>query len=159
MYKIGIGYDSHKIDKNEKLFLGGVNINCSFGLKGHSDADVLIHAVIDALLGACSLPDIGKLFPDTDEEFKDISSLNLLERVKKKITKDFNIINIDSVIIAEVPKIAPYSEKMKQNIADVLEIETNNINIKAKSNEGMGFIGRKEGIASIVNALVREKKC
>ncbi len=156
MFKVGIGYDSHKIVKNKMMILGGVSINSDFGLAGHSDADVLLHAVIDGMLGACGLPDIGSLFPDTEKKYENISSLKLLENVKDKIENKFEIVNIDSIIIAESPKLNPYFNEMKENISEILNMNIRDINIKAKSNEGMGFIGRKEGIASFCSVLVKE---
>jgi len=155
MYKIGIGYDSHEFEKNKPFILGGVNFEKNYGLKGHSDGDALIHSIIDAILGASNLGDIGKHFPDTDEKYKNISSLTLLKKINNKIKKDYEIINIDNVIITEKPKLAPYIKRMKKKISAVLNIESNRISIKAKSNEKMGFIGRGEGLAVISNILLR----
>ncbi|MCX7796775.1 MAG: 2-C-methyl-D-erythritol 2,4-cyclodiphosphate synthase [bacterium] len=155
--RVGIGYDVHPIVKGRKLFLGGIEIPSDFGLYGHSDADVLIHAISDAILGAVGLPDIGYFFPNTPE-YKDISSCVILEEVKKKIVKEYTIINIDSVIIAEKPKISPYVDMMKERLASILEINPRAIGIKATTNERLGFIGREEGIVAIAVALVDERR-
>lgn len=147
--RVGIGYDVHAFAENRKLILGGVDIPYEKGLLGHSDADVLVHAIMDALLGACSLGDIGKHFPDTDEEYKGISSIKLLGFVKKLIEeKKYMINNIDAVVIAQKPKLAPYIEQMVQNVADILEIDPRDVGIKATTTEHLGFEGRGEGIAA-----------
>jgi len=147
--RVGIGYDVHALVKDESLILGGVSIDHSYGLLGHSDADVLVHSIMDALLGAASLGDIGRHFPDSENQYKDVSSLKLLSLVKEKLEfHGFKINNIDSVIIAQVPKMAPYIEKMEENISEALNIEKSLINIKATTTEKLGFIGKKEGIAS-----------
>ncbi|PJI07919.1 MULTISPECIES: 2-C-methyl-D-erythritol 2,4-cyclodiphosphate synthase [Clostridium] len=147
--RIGIGYDVHKLVANRKLILGGVKIPYSKGLLGHSDADVLIHAIMDSILGAAGLGDIGKFFPDTDEKYEGISSLKLLEKVSTIINnKGYTVGNIDSVIIAQSPKLSPYIEEMRANISNILNISLNNINIKATTEEGLGFTGTGEGISS-----------
>lgn len=147
--RIGIGYDVHKLVDGRKLILGGVHIPYEKGLLGHSDADVLIHAIMDSILGAAALGDIGKHFPDTREEYKGIDSLELLKEVNKLIKeKGFKIVNIDSIIIAQSPKMAPYIETMIENISNILEIHRDQINVKATTEEGLGFTGRKEGIAA-----------
>lgn len=147
--KIGIGYDVHALVPNRKLILGGIDIPYEKGLLGHSDADVLVHAIMDSVLGALGLGDIGKHFPDTDEEYKDISSLILLERVYNiMIESKYKIGNIDTVIVAQSPKLAPYIEDMKLNISKILNTSVSNINIKATTTEKLGFEGRKEGIAA-----------
>ncbi len=147
--RIGFGYDVHALTINRKLIMGGVDIPHSHGLLGHSDADVLLHAICDALLGAAGLGDIGKHFPDTDNKFKDISSLILLKEVRLKIQNaGFKISNIDCVVIAEAPKISKYIPKMIENIANALDIASSCINIKATTAEGLGAFGRKEGIAA-----------
>ena len=147
--RVGIGYDVHALVKNQKLILGGVKIDHPLGLLGHSDADVLVHSIMDALLGAAGLGDIGKHFPDSDEAYKDISSLKLLALVKEKLEfHGFRINNIDSVIIAEAPKLATYIEAMEVNISETLHVERSLINIKATTTEGLGFVGKEEGIAS-----------
>lgn len=147
--KIGIGYDVHRLVENRKLVLGGIDIPYEKGLLGHSDADVLVHAIMDSILGALGLGDIGKHFPDTDEEYKDISSLILLERVYNiMLESKYEIGNIDTVIVAENPKLAPYIEGMRKNISNILNIPISNINIKATTTEKLGFEGKGEGIAS-----------
>jgi 2-C-methyl-D-erythritol 2,4-cyclodiphosphate synthase len=155
--RIGIGYDIHPIKEGKRLFIGGIEIPSTFGLLGHSDADVLLHAIADALLGAAGLPDIGFFFPNTSA-YKDISSCVILEEVKKKIEKNYRIVNIDSIVIAEEPKISPYVERMKEKIAKILEIEPISIGIKATTNEGLGSIGKKEGIAAIAVILLEIKE-
>lgn len=153
--RTGLGYDSHRFAKGRKLILGGVEIPCDRGLQGHSDADALIHAVCDALLGAAGAGDIGRHFPDTDPAYKDISSMILLERVREIIvTKGFSVGNIDISIIMEAPKLAPFAGKIIANIAKALSISASNVNVKAKTNEGMGFTGRKEGVAVFAVATV-----
>ncbi|OGP88210.1 MAG: hypothetical protein A2031_04690 [Deltaproteobacteria bacterium RBG_19FT_COMBO_43_11] len=157
-YRSGFGYDSHEFAMGRKLILGGVVIPYYKGLQGHSDADVLIHAICDALLGAAGSGDIGRHFPDKDPAYKDISSITLLERVKK-ITEEkrFSINNVDATVIMEMPKLAPYVAQMAFNISRVLDIAEKDVSIKAKSNEGMGFIGRGEGVAvfSIVTGIAK----
>ncbi len=145
--RVGIGYDVHKLVEGRKLILGGVEVPFEKGLLGHSDGDVLLHAICDALLGAVGKGDIGQHFPDADPEYKDISSLILLEKVKGLI-KEYRINNIDSIVIAQEPKLTPYLEKMKENIAKVLKIDKDKINIKATTTEKLGPMGRGEGIAA-----------
>ena len=147
--RVGIGYDVHKLVENRKLILGGVEIPHTLGLLGHSDADVLLHAIMDALLGAAVLGDIGKHFPDTDEQYKGISSIRLLEHVRDLIEKEGYLIeNIDATVIAQKPKLRPYIDKMQENIANALKIEKNQVNVKATTEERLGFTGREEGISS-----------
>lgn len=147
--RVGIGYDVHKLVENRKLILGGVEIPHTLGLLGHSDADVLLHAIMDALLGAAALGDIGKHFPDTDEQYKGISSIRLLEYVRELIEKEGYLIeNIDATVIAQKPKLRPYIDKMQENIANALKIEKNKVNVKATTEERLGFTGREEGISS-----------
>lgn len=147
--RIGLGYDVHKLTEDRKLIIGGVEIPHDKGLLGHSDADVLIHAIMDSILGALALGDIGNHFPDTDEEYKGADSMKLLEHVYNLITsKGYKIGNIDSTIIAQSPKMAPYIESMRSNISKVLNTDIDNINIKATTEEGLGFTGAKQGIAS-----------
>ena len=151
--RFGIGYDIHQLIQNRPLIIGGVKIDFELGLKGHSDADVLVHAIIDALLGSLALGDIGTHFPDNDEKFKDIDSLKLLKEVKDLIDKQgYKINNIDSNIIAQKPKMAPHIEQMRENIASVLNIELNQISIKAKTNEHQDSVGNLMSIVS--NAVV-----
>ena len=147
--RIGMGYDVHKLVSDRKLIIGGVNIPYELGLLGHSDADVLLHAIMDSLLGAAALGDIGKHFPDTDDRFKGISSILLLENVGNLLRENgYKIVNIDATIIAQKPKMLPYIDKMRENVAKSLNIELNQINIKATTEEGLGFTGKLEGISS-----------
>lgn len=147
--RIGTGYDVHRLVKGRDLILGGVKIPYEEGLLGHSDADVLLHAIMDALLGAAALGDIGLHFPDTDEKYKGVSSLKLLEKVGKLLEEQcFMIENIDATIIAQAPKMRPYIEQMRNNIAKTLQLDSSQINVKATTEEGLGFTGRKEGISA-----------
>ena len=147
--RVGLGYDVHKLVEDRELILGGVTIPYEKGLLGHSDADVLVHAIMDALLGATALGDIGKHFPDTDPAYKGISSIKLLQHVGKLLEDHLYIIeNIDATIIAQKPKMAPHIELMRQNIAEALGIEIDQINVKATTEEGLGFTGSGEGISS-----------
>ena len=153
--RIGMGYDVHKLVEDRKLIIGGVEIPYEKGLLGHSDADVLLHAIMDALLGAAALGDIGKHFPDTDEKYKGISSIKLMEHVGELLRQNgFVIGNIDSTIIAQRPKMAPYREQMRENIAKALKIDINQIGVKATTEEGLGFTGAGEGISSQAIALL-----
>ena len=153
--RIGIGYDIHRFVTGRKLILGGVEISHTHGLDGHSDADVLIHAIMDALLGCAALGDIGQRFPNTDSKYKGISSVELLKHVGKLLRdKNFAIENVDSMLIAEAPKIMPQAEKMRKNIADALGIDVSKVSVKATTNEGVGFIGRGEAIAAQAVALL-----
>lgn len=155
--RIGMGYDVHKLVEGRKLILGGVEIPFEKGLLGHSDADVVVHAIMDALLGAAALGDIGKHFPDTDSQYKDISSIALLEYVGKLLKENDIIIgNIDATIICQRPKIAPYREEMINNVAKALGIKENQVCIKATTEEGLGFTGEGLGISSQAIALVME---
>ncbi len=145
--RIGTGYDVHRLTEGRKLIMGGVEIPYDRGLLGHSDADVLLHAVMDALLGAAALGDIGKHFPDTEERYRGISSLLLLDKVGELLEeKGFLIENIDATIIAQAPKMRPYIDKMRENIAGTLSLETSQVNVKATTEEGLGFTGAGEGI-------------
>ncbi|HHD2752007.1 TPA: 2-C-methyl-D-erythritol 2,4-cyclodiphosphate synthase [Clostridium perfringens] len=147
--RIGMGYDVHKLVENRDLILGGVNIPYEKGLLGHSDADVLLHAIMDSLLGAAALGDIGKHFPDTDPKYKGANSIKLLEFVGELIYKNnYKISNIDATIIAQKPKMAPHIATMRENIAKALNININQINVKATTEEGLGFTGSGEGISS-----------
>ena len=155
--RVGLGYDVHKFAEERKLIIGGVSIPYEKGLLGHSDADVLVHAIMDSLVGACKKGDIGKLFPDTDPKYKDISSIELLKEVYKLIKADgYKVINIDSIIVAQKPKMAEYIPNMEENIAKCLEIDVDCINVKATTEEKLGFTGRKEGIASKAVCLVEK---
>ena len=147
--RIGNGYDVHRLVPGRKLILGGVEIPHETGLLGHSDADALVHAVMDACLGAAGLGDIGRHFPDVDPDYKDISSMELLRRVHTKITiKRLSIVNIDCIIVAERPKLSPFIRDMRGNIAAALKMEESLVNIKATTEEGLGFTGAKEGVAA-----------
>ena len=155
--RIGMGYDVHKLTEGRDLILGGVNIPWEKGLLGHSDADVLIHAVMDALLGAAALGDIGKHFPDTDPAYKGISSILLLKHVAALLNEHgYAVGNIDATIIAQKPKMAPHIPKMRQNMAEAMGIAESRLNIKATTEEGLGFTGRGEGIASQAICLLEE---
>lgn len=147
--RIGMGYDVHKLVANRALIMGGVEIPYEKGLLGHSDADVLVHAIMDALLGAAALGDIGKHFPDTDPQYKGISSIALLKKVGSLLEENqFFIDNIDATIIAQAPKMRPYIDQMREHIAKALSIEINQVNVKATTEEGLGFTGSGEGISS-----------
>lgn len=155
--RIGHGYDVHRLISGRKLILGGVEIPFDYGLHGHSDADVLAHAVADALLGAASLGDIGKLFPDTDMKYKDAASMVLLSEVYARLEENgYEVLNIDSTIIAEKPKLAPYTDKMRRSIAEALKTDIDCISVKATTQEGLGFSGRCEGIAAHAIALIKK---
>jgi 2-C-methyl-D-erythritol 2,4-cyclodiphosphate synthase len=153
--RIGQGYDVHRLVHGRPLFLGGVKIPFERGLDGHSDADVLLHAVCDAILGAAGKGDIGRHFPDTDPAYKGICSIELLKETWKIVLPHYSsIINIDTTIFAEAPKISPYADKMKASIASALSIYSDQVNIKATTTEGLGFVGRGEGIAAMCVVLI-----
>ncbi|NCC84177.1 MAG: 2-C-methyl-D-erythritol 2,4-cyclodiphosphate synthase [Clostridia bacterium] len=155
MYKVGIGYDVHQLVEGGKLFLGGVEIAHTHGLSGHSDADVLIHAISDALLGAMGEDDIGHFFPNTDSRWKGVRSTVFLQEISRLLAlRGGRIVNVDSSLIAEAPKIAPHIREMKYQIATALNINSKAVGIKATTNETMGFVGRKEGIAAMAIASV-----
>lgn len=159
MIRIGHGYDVHRLVENRKMIIGGVEIPFEKGLLGHSDADVLLHAVSDALLGAAAMGDIGCLFPDNDEKYKDANSLFLLKEVVETIKKGgFEIENIDSTLIAQKPKMRPYIEQMKKNIAAACGISENRISVKATTEEGLGFTGKEQGIAAHAVCLIKQTK-
>lgn len=154
-FRIGNGYDVHKLAEGRKLIIGGVEIPYEKGLLGHSDADVLVHAIMDALLGACGESDIGKHFPDSDVSYKGISSLVLLEKVRAIVrSKGYGIANIDSIIVAERPRLAPHIEGMKEKLSAVLQLDKGLIGIKATTSEGLGFTGTGEGIAAYAVASI-----
>ena len=158
MYRAGLGYDIHKLVQGRDLIIGGVKITHEKGLLGHSDADVLIHALIDAMLGALALDDIGTLFPDTDANYKDIDSSLLLEKVFKLVkNKGYSIVNIDCNIIAQEPKMMPYIPKMKTVLAKILEISPNDISIKAKTKENLDAVGQKLAIEANAVVLLENK--
>lgn len=157
--RIGLGYDIHRLEEGRKLFLGGVEIDFPKGLRGHSDGDCLIHAIIDALLGALGKEDIGHHFPDTDARYKDVRSTELLEKVMSLMSeKSMEVLNIDAIIIAENPKLAPHVSRMKETLGPILKVEKDSLGIKAKTNEGLGALGNEEAIASWAQVLVREIK-
>ena len=157
--RVGLGYDVHKLVENRKLILGGVEIPYEKGLLGHSDADVLLHAIMDSLLGACALGDIGRHFPDTDNDFKGISSITLLKETGRLILKaGYKVNNIDATIIAQKPKMLPYIENMRENISKALDINIDMINIKATTEEGLGFTGELLGISAQSIASVESHK-
>lgn len=157
--RVGIGFDTHRFTFGRPLILAGVKIPFSLGLAGHSDADVISHAVIDALLGSIAAEDIGWHFPETDERYKDISSLRLLKETKKIVaSKGYKLINLDVMVLLEEPKLAEYRDQMRESLASALEIDKSHISIKATTTEGLGFTGRGEGIAAQAAALVEEIK-
>lgn len=157
--RIGQGYDVHKLVVNRALILGGVNIPYEKGLDGHSDADVLVHAIMDALLGAAALGDIGKMFPDTDEEWRGADSLKLLSAVAKRLSDNgYAIVNIDSTVIAQRPKLSPHIDTMRENLACAAGIDVTSVSVKATTEEGLGFTGSGEGIAASAIALIEKTK-
>ncbi len=158
MIKTGIGFDFHRLGAHDKpLVIGGVEIPGMQGCIAHSDGDVFIHALIDALVGPCHLPDIGQMFPDNQDKWKNASSLSLLKEVKTIIDqKNFHILNIDAIILLEKPALFPFYPAMKKNIAEILNLENQAISIKAKTMEGIGFVGKGKGIAALVNVLVSD---
>ncbi|MGM9992781.1 MAG: 2-C-methyl-D-erythritol 2,4-cyclodiphosphate synthase [Candidatus Bruticola sp.] len=157
-FRTGLGFDVHQLIQGRPLILGGVNIPYELGLLGHSDADVLVHAVMDAILGAAKLADIGVHFPDTDERWKGADSLKLATAVSDLVRKSgYEIVNIDSIIVAQKPKMAPYFQQMAQNIAKALGIEAEQVSVKATTTEKMGFCGSGEGMAALASALLRRQ--
>lgn len=155
--RIGSGYDVHKLVEGRKLILGGIEIPFEKGLLGHSDADVLVHAVMDALLGAAAMGDIGRHFPDNDDKYKNISSMELLYQVLCLLKKEkYSIINIDATVIAQKPKLANYMQAMEQNIANTLKIDKDSVNVKATTEEGLGFTGAELGIAAKAVCLIEK---
>ena len=159
MFRTGIGFDAHALTEDRPLVIGGVHIPYSKGLLGHSDADVLVHAVMDAILGALALGDIGQHFPDTEDEFEGADSLELLSHVQKMIEeKGYCCENLDSIIIAEKPKLKSYIGEMRENLASVLKINVDQLSIKATTTEHMGFTGREEGIVAQASVLLRSNK-
>ena len=157
MLRIGHGYDVHAFAENRKCIIGGVNILCEKGLLGHSDADVLLHAISDSLLGAAALGDIGKHFPDTDPIYEGADSILLLKLVNSLLIKQgYRVVNIDSTVIAQVPKLAPYIDEMRKNIAEALSIDVDFVSVKATTEEKLGFTGRKEGISAHAVCLIEK---
>ena len=158
MIRIGHGYDVHRLEEGRRLIIGGVNIPHETGLLGHSDADVLVHAIMDSILGALALGDIGKHFPDTDENYKGADSIELLRKVTKIIDNHgYAVSNIDSTILAQAPKLAPYIDKMRENIASAIGIEVDRVSVKATTEEKLGFTGEKKGIAAHAVCLLTKK--
>ena len=156
--RIGHGYDVHKLVEGRKCIIGGVDIPSELGLLGHSDADVLLHAISDAVLGAAAMGDIGHLFPDTDDKWKGADSLKLLEEVVKQVSeRGYKMINIDSTILAQVPKMAPYILDMRKNIAKACNVDVDLVSVKATTEEGLGFTGAKQGIAAHAVCLIENK--
>ncbi|RUM41322.1 MAG: 2-C-methyl-D-erythritol 2,4-cyclodiphosphate synthase [Desulfurobacterium sp.] len=157
MFRVGIGYDVHRLEEGYSLIIGGVKIPFEKGLKGHSDADVLVHAICDAILGALALGDIGEHFPDSDERYAGISSLVLLSEVNEKIkSSGYRVENVDSIVVAQKPKLSPYKFQMRKNIAEVLEIPVDRVSVKATTTEKLGFEGRGEGISAQAVVLLRK---
>ena len=155
--RIGHGYDVHRLTEGRRLILGGVEVPYDKGLLGHSDADVLTHAVMDALLGAAALGDIGKLFPDTDAAYAGISSILLLERVAERLREaGYAVVNLDATVLAQAPKLAPYRERMRENLARALSLDTSRVSVKATTEEGLGFTGEGLGIAAHAVALLEK---
>lgn len=153
--RIGLGYDVHRLEKGRKLVLGGVGIPFEKGLLGHSDADVLVHAACDALLGAAGLGDLGRHFPDNEDAFKDIYSIELLRRCSRLVQKEgYRLVNLDATVMAQAPKLQPYRRKMEHTLADALEVTVDRINVKATTTEGLGFIGRGDGMAANCAVLI-----
>lgn len=156
--RVGHGYDVHRLKTGRALILGGVTIPYDLGLDGHSDADVLTHAIMDALLGAAAAGDIGKLFPDNDEAFRGSYSLELLRRVKQHLAeKNYKIVNVDATIIAQAPKLSPYRETMRENLAKVMEVDVEQVSVKATTEEHLGFTGSGEGIAAHAVCLIERE--
>ena len=157
MFRIGQGYDVHRLTEGRRLVVGGVAIPFHKGLAGHSDADVLLHAISDALLGAASFGDIGQIFPDSDPAYKDADSLELLKFIVERLNQNnYKVINIDSTIIAQEPKFKPYVSRMLENIAEVCQVDTKYVSVKATTEEGLGFTGKGEGIAASAVCLIKQ---
>ena len=158
MIRVGNGYDAHRLSCGRDLIIGGVHIPHESGLFGHSDADVLVHAVIDSLLGAAALGNIGERFPDSDEKYKGACSMDLLRETLCVIAeKGFVVLNVDSVVVAQEPRLAPFTDKMRENIAEALKIDKICVSVKGKTEEGMGFTGRKEGIKAYAACLIESQ--
>jgi 2-C-methyl-D-erythritol 2,4-cyclodiphosphate synthase len=159
MMRVGIGYDVHPLVKERPLIIGGVKIDSERGLGGHSDADVLVHAIIDSLLGAASMRDIGTHFPDNDPRYNDISSITLLKETRAKLSDDgFRIVNIDATVVCEAPRLADYIDEMVNNISDALNVDRNQVSVKASSSNGVGPLGKGDGIAAYAISLINETR-
>ncbi len=159
MFRIGQSSDIHQLVKGRKLVLGGVEIESELGLLGHSDADALLHAIAEAMLGALALGDLGHHFPDTDEKWKGVSSLLILKEVEKKIAeKGYHVVNVDSLVLIEKPKMAPHIEQMRQNIAEALHVDLDRISVKATRGERLGYVGRSEGVLAQAVVLLSNEK-
>jgi 2-C-methyl-D-erythritol 2,4-cyclodiphosphate synthase len=159
MTTVGLGYDSHRFAKGRPLVLGGVRVPFAKGLAGHSDADVVLHAVIDALLGAAGMGDIGTFYPDSDPRWKGADSLKLLGDVYRRLSPRFGVANVDVTLLAEAPRLGPYKNRMRAKMARTLHLPVDRVNVKAKTNEGMGFVGRQEGLAALaVCGLIPKRK-
>lgn len=157
--RVGMGYDVHRLTEGRELILGGVKIPWEMGLLGHSDADVVVHAIMDAILGAAALRDIGRHFPDTDPQYKGISSILLLKKVGELLKeKGYSIVNIDATIIAQKPKLLPYMDTMIENVAEALELSVDQVNIKATTEEGLGFTGSLQGISSQAICVIEKRE-
>lgn len=157
--RVGIGFDVHRLVEGRDLILGGVNIPWEKGLEGHSDADVLTHAIMDAILGAAALPDIGQLFPDSEDKYEGVSSLLLLERVMNLLDEEgYVLVNVDSTIICEAPKIMPYTEAIRENLAKAIGVHPSCVGVKATTTEGLGFTGRGDGIAAQAVCMIADNK-
>ena len=153
--RTGIGIDVHRFQYGRKLFLGGTEVDFDRGLSGHSDADVLLHAIMDALLGACGAEDIGKMFPDSEPAYRDISSIELLERVRDEVlSRGYRVVNVDAVVVCEQPRVSAYRDAMRANIARALDVDVDTVSVKGTTTEGMGFTGRGEGIAAVASVLI-----
>jgi 2-C-methyl-D-erythritol 2,4-cyclodiphosphate synthase len=154
--RTGLGYDCHRFETGRRLILGGVEVQHTHGLAGHSDADVLTHAIIDALLGACALGDIGQHFPDTDERYRGADSLGLLRATMELLTQSrYEVVNVDATVIIERPRVAPLREQIRASLAQAMGLELDRVSVKATRGEGMGFVGREEGAAAMAVATVR----
>ena len=153
--RTGIGIDVHRFQYGRKLFLGGTEVDFDRGLSGHSDADVLLHAIMDALLGACGAEDIGRMFPDSEPAYRDISSIDLLERVRDEVhSRGYRVVNVDAVVVCEQPRVSAYRDAMRANIARALDVDVDTVSVKGTTTEGMGFTGRGEGIAAVASVLI-----
>ncbi|AAM25461.1 2-C-methyl-D-erythritol 2,4-cyclodiphosphate synthase [Caldanaerobacter subterraneus] len=155
--RVGIGYDVHRFEEGKKLMLGGIEIPFEKGLKGHSDGDVLIHALIDGILGAAGLGDIGEHFPDTDVAYKEVDSKILLKRVLELVSEHYVVNNVDCIVVTERPKLSPYKDRIRTSLAELLGVSKERVNVKAKTEEGLGFTGREEGIKAYAVVLLEER--